>query len=266
MIFQQYENERLSKLSSHQKRQVENRSLHCELCQKIFATKYTLEKHLQIHQRKCTNLKKIQCKNGNKEPNKRPTQNTFDRKQYICLVCNRSFAYKKAAFHCTHNSSKTNNLRNQINNVSNSENIELKHAQKDVDRVTVKINLLTENRSEFIPLYEFPLPNENFEPAIKIPNSETSVDAHRNADPVVLVQAYTQSTPLNVNTEQNVPDEISSQSHSFKAFCASQTPEIIVIDDDSSSGCNGITTSEIEMDAEKSIAKTITKPNLLCSS
>ncbi|XP_031625511.1 zinc finger protein 782-like [Contarinia nasturtii] len=267
----------------------------CKQCNRTFRTKYNLETHNgkhdnntssdnnNTHPYECDSCSHqfvhkrnlyshmMRCHRQNKEPNndnshkKRLTPNTFDRHRYFCKLCQRGFVYKRAAFNCTHNASYYH-LRNQINNGLNGANIELNQQHNETDRMMVKISLVAENRSnQIIPLYQLNVPNVNSTPtAIRISNSETSVESvHRNIEPVILVQAFT--TPLNSTTNnsirQNGSVEHPHQNDSFKTFCDSLTPEIIVIDNSSSSS-----SSDVEIFPEKSNGKTIKESNLLCSS
>lgn len=110
------------------------------------------------------------------------------------------------------------------------------------DGMKVKISLVSENQcNQIIPLYELNIPSaDTTSTTIDNNNSKPvafDVGEHSNSiEPIILVQAFT--TPLDPTTANNSikPNDsidISNEVDSFKAFCDSLAPEIIVINDSS---------------------------------
>lgn len=175
----------------------------------------------------------------NKAANKKSTPRTFDRSQYFCETHNREIANRKTTFNCTHD---PRYLQADINNELSGKNVATDAVQSNrdreiVDRMTVKIGLITENRAnQIIPLYELNIPAMHCNPtAIDIRNSKRAVaNQERNIEPAILVQAFT--TLLNSTIDNSIKPNVTVSNRgtdSIRTFCHSNNPEIIVIDDSS---------------------------------
>lgn len=198
----------------------------CDICGHQFVHKRNLYSHMMRHYEN----KELNSKNSRAKQSAQYFGN--EGIQYFCKQCNRNFANQKAALNCTHNA---NHLQKQMNNGLNGTNIETNGQQNKTDGMKVKISLVAENRlNQIIPLYELNIPT--VAPIDSSNMKSTLENEHRNIDPIILVQAFT--TPLN-STNNNYIDgnasvKLPKPKDSFKVYCKSLVPEIIVIDDSSS--------------------------------